>query len=83
MANLQAYTNDGIEIYVDNETGESFASVSGYARMAGKAPQRISDRLKTIRFSEPKTAEVLTRTGLKTIRLIDEDTIVLGWLDLG
>lgn len=50
MSNLVAYVNDGIEIYVDQETGESFASVSGYARMSGKAPQRISDRLKTIRL---------------------------------
>ena len=79
MANLQAYVNDGIEIYVDNETGESFASVSGYARMSGKANQRISERLSSSRFSDAKYAEVLTSRGLRTSRLIPEDAIV-EWL---
>jgi len=35
MSNLTRYTNDGIEVYIDTNTGESFCSVLGYARMAG------------------------------------------------
>lgn len=78
MSNLVSFNKDGLEILVDNTTGESFCSVSGYARMSGKAQSTISERL-THRKDEVKEAEILTTTGLKTHRLVSEDLIV-EWL---
>lgn len=75
MSNLSNFSHDGIEIYINTDTGESFASVSGYARIAGKAKSTISERLQTVRKNSPGNAEVVTATGLKTVRLVDEDTI--------
>lgn len=77
MANLQAYVNDGIEIYVDNATGESFASVNGYIRMSGKPEGTIRSRVARLGVGE--LTEVLTTQGLKVARLLNEDTIV-DWL---
>jgi hypothetical protein len=79
VSNLQGFNNDGIEIYIDTKTGESFASVSGYARMANKAQSTISERLQKYRKNDGSAAEVLTVTGVKTVRLINEDQIS-GWL---
>ena len=81
MANisLQRFDKDGIELIIDTQTGESFASVSGYARMSGKAQSTISGRLATHRNEVLKTAEILTTTGLKTVRLISED-LICQWL---
>lgn len=81
MANisLQRFDKDGIELIIDTQTGESFASISGYARMSGKAQSTISGRLATHRNEALKTAEILTTTGLKTVRLISED-LICQWL---
>ena len=81
MANisLQRFDKDGIELIIDTQTGESFASISGYARMSGKAQSTISGRLATHRNESLKTAEILTTTGLKTVRLISED-LICKWL---
>ena len=81
MANisLQRFDKDGIELIIDTQTGESFASISGYARMSGKAQSTISGRLTTHRNEALKTAEILTTTGLKTVRLISED-LICKWL---
>lgn len=81
MANisLQRFDKDGIELIIDTQTGESFASISGYARMSGKAQSTISGRLATHRNEALKTAEILTTTGLKTVRLISED-LICKWL---
>lgn len=76
MSNLTAFNQDGIEIYINNTTGESFASISGYARMSGIAKQRISERSQKLNMKE---AEVLTSKGLRTVRLIDE-TLIVEWL---
>ena len=81
MANisLQRFDKDGIELIIDTQTGESFASISGYARMSEKAQSTISGRLATHRNEALKTAEILTTTGLKTVRLISED-LICKWL---
>jgi hypothetical protein len=68
--NLQAFSQDGIEIYIDTTTGEAFCSISGYARMVGKALSTVSERFKGVRFGDLKTAEVLTTGGLQGVRLI-------------
>jgi len=79
MTNLQRFDQDGIEIVINTETGESFASVSGYARMSGLSKQAISKRLRTVNPTTTKSAEIQTVTGLKTVNLVPEDLIV-EWL---
>jgi hypothetical protein len=70
---------DGIEILIDTVTGESFCSVKGYARMAGKSKSTISERLQGVRPTERQTAEISTTGGIQVVRLISEDLIV-DWL---
>lgn len=78
MNSLARFDKNGIEILINTQTGESFASVSGYARMSGKAQSTISERL-GYRKHEVKTDEVQTPGGLQVIRLISEDLIV-DWI---
>lgn len=80
MSELTRYTNnDGIEIYINTSTGESFASIRGYARMAGKDESTIRARIRTAGLGEVKMAEVPTANGVRTAGLVTEDTIV-DWL---
>lgn len=79
MSNLTAFNQDGIEIYINNTTGESFASISGYARMSGIAKSTVHNRLKGCSETDLKTAEVLTRSGLQGVRLINEK-LIAEWL---
>lgn len=79
MTDLKRYENGGIEIFVDTMTGESCASVSGYARMANKDKSTISRRLGRVAESTVKTAEIETVTGIKTVALVTEDMIA-EWL---
>lgn len=75
----ERFDHDGIEILIDTATGESFASVSGYARMSGKDKSTISRRLQTVAQNSKKTAEIQTTTGFKTVALIPEN-LVSQWL---
>jgi hypothetical protein len=73
---LQRFDHDGIELIINTETGESFASISGYARMSGKIPSTISRRL-TIR--DLRAAWYETAGGLQGVALIPED-LICQWL---
>jgi len=73
---LTRYENNGIELIINTATGESFASVSGYARLSGKAKSTISERFGKL---ELEVAEIETTSGVKTVRLIPEELIV-EWL---
>lgn len=79
MTNLQPYNNEGIEIYIDTKTGESYASQRGYARMANKNQSVISKRVKSDASTEYIRAEVPTTQGLRTVSLIPEIKIA-EWL---
>ncbi|MEH1787525.1 MAG: hypothetical protein V7L23_18610 [Nostoc sp.] len=79
MTNLIAYNNDGLEIYIDEVTGEAFASIRSYSRMSGKAISTISGRVKGVHLLEIKTAEIKTSGGLQGVRLITED-IIAEWI---
>ena len=71
MNNLTRFDKDGIELVIDTTTGESFATVSGYARMSGLTQQAISKRYKQTHNQDiAKTAKILTVTGIKTVKLI-------------
>lgn len=69
MTNLQRFNQDGIEIFINTATGESFASIRGYARMAEKAESTIRSRLKGAREKDVKTAEIQTGGGIQGARL--------------
>jgi hypothetical protein len=86
MANLslQRFDNDGIELLIDTETGESFASQAGYARMSGVQYDTIRKRVQ--RLSETssdtitlKTAEIETPEGIRSVTLIPE-SIICRWI---
>lgn len=80
--NLQKYQNNGLELIIDTETGESFASQNAYARMAKKAKSTISDRvnkLEGVRSDFFKEAMVKTESGVQGVRLLTEDCII-AWL---
>jgi len=79
MSSLQRYDKDGVEIIINLETGESFASISGYARMANKDKSTISRRLSTVASSDNKTGEIQTQQGLRTVALISED-LITEWI---
>lgn len=74
MNNLTRFDNDGIEIFI-NETGESFASIRGVARMAGKPASTIK-RFKVLRNFALHEAQIDTPGGKQGVALLDEDQIV-------
>lgn len=79
MTNLQRYDNNGIELIINTETGESFASVSGYARMSEKAKSTISRRLEGLHGKLRQETQIETQTGSKTVALINED-LICEWI---
>lgn len=84
MSNLAQFkTEDGIELVIDTETGEAFATAKGYARMAGINSSTVFTRLsrsrKGGRTDDIKMAEIQTEGGIQAGRLIPEDTIT-DWI---
>lgn len=79
MTNLQRFDQDGIEIFVDTSTGESFASKRGYARMANKDESTIRKRLKLRNNGFVKSAQIQTPGGMQGADLISED-LIAEWL---
>lgn len=71
-------TADGVELVID-ESGESFATVRGYARMSGRDVSTISRRLKGVGTDRTKEAEILTPGGIQGVVLIPED-IITDWI---
>ena len=74
----QFKTDNGIELYIDTETGVSFASQSGYARMGSVALSTLRDRLSPMRKIDPETAKTLDVTDLSTWRNYIIQTVVDG-----
>jgi hypothetical protein len=83
MSSLTRFDKDGIELIINTTTGESFASVSGYARMVGKQESTIRSRVQRMSEGErntlTKTAEIHTPGGTQGGRLLGEELIV-QWL---
>ena len=81
VSSLQRFDQDGIELIINTETGESFASISGYARMSGKIPSTISRRLTMSGLREKglDQAQIETASGLRTVALIPEN-LICQWL---
>jgi len=77
--NLTRFERDGLELVIDTVTGETFASVRGYARMSGKPESTIRDRSKGARKAEVIEAEIPTPGGVQSARLLAED-IITDWI---
>lgn len=78
MTNLQTYNSGDIELVFDNQTGEAFATLSGYSRMTGVNPGTISRRISSsLAETGVKKAKVLTPPGLRSVALIPAETIFL------
>jgi len=75
----QFKTDDGIEVIINKETGESFASVRGYARMSGKNESTISRRLKVLHKKGVEQVEIQTPGGIQGVALISEE-LIADWL---
>ena len=76
---LQRFDHDGIELIIDTQTGESFATVRGYARMSGKTHTTILRRLKVVDSDVLNHAQIQTAGGLQGGALIPED-LICQWL---
>ena len=76
---LAQYNNDGIEIYIDTTTGESFASQRGYSRMAKISEKAVRERLKGANQNQVKTVKIPTSGGIQGANLLNEQTIA-SWL---
>lgn len=79
MTNITRFENEGIELAINIETGEAFATQSGYARMSGKDRSTIVKRCKGCESGVIKSAEILTAGGLQGCELIPAD-LVFDWL---
>lgn len=79
MTTLTRFDQDGIELVIDTATGETFASIRGYARMSGKPESTIRSRSKGARKDEVVEAEIVTAGGIQGARLLTED-IITDWI---
>jgi phage antirepressor YoqD-like protein len=82
MSILQRYDNDGIELIINTQTGESFASQAGYARMSGVDYGTVRKRIERIKGGDKdalKIAEIPTAKGIQGVTLITED-LIAEWL---
>lgn len=73
-------TEDGVELVIDTQTGETFATQRGYARMSGRDPSTISRRCAKLDDSKAiKNSEIDTGYGFKVVALIPAD-LVYDWM---
>jgi hypothetical protein len=80
MSNLTPFNNDGLELMVDTNTGETFASIRAVARMTDKSASSIAryvnGELKGVAQMTLKMAEIQTTGGLQGVALLSEKQIV-------
>lgn len=76
---LSRFERDGIELVIDEQTGEAFATQAGYARMSGKDRTTIVKRCQRLsELSQLKSAEIDTGYGIKVCELIPAK-LVFKW----
>jgi phage antirepressor YoqD-like protein len=75
-SSLQRFDQNGIELIIDTQTGESFATAKGYSRMSGKDYDTVKKRCQR---GGLLTAEVPTEQGFRWGTLITED-LISEWL---
>ena len=81
VSSLQRFDQDGIELIIDTQTGESFASQAGYARMSGVDYSTIRKRVERlgVTFEPLKRSQIETVDGFRAVTLIPED-LICQWL---
>ena len=76
--NITKYNQDNSELYINQDTGETFTSISGYARMSDRSKSTIHERLdrldKTGSEDSEIKLEVPTEQGSRIIRVLKQDT---------
>jgi hypothetical protein len=80
----QAYIHNGITVFIDDSTGEAFATVKSYATIAGIHKGIIRKRFDDLYAAEGSShmlriTEVMDVDGLRVTRLIGAD-LVYQWL---
>jgi hypothetical protein len=80
IVSYERFDKDGIELVINTQTGESFATQAGYSRMSGVPKTTISSRMGGVRKDNFKSAEIQTGQGIQGVRLIDENTMA-DWLE--
>lgn len=75
MNSLARLEHENLELFVNESTGEVFATQASIARMTKKAKSTISDWAKGVRSEDQIDAEILTGGGLQGVRLFNEDAI--------
>lgn len=70
-------TDDGIELVINQETGETFATLAGYSRMSGVNYATVRNRYQ--RLGNILKVKLSTKYGNQTVSLINED-LIADWL---
>ena len=74
--NLTLFNNNGLELLIDQVTGQCFASISAVARMCDRQYSTIykfvNGYYKGYSCMELKLAEIATNGGLQGVFLLDE-----------
>lgn len=74
--NLQRFDNDGLELIINTDTGEVFASQRAISRMVDKALSTVQNFLsKADRNIQAVNAQVKTDSGVQGVLLYDENTV--------
>jgi phage antirepressor YoqD-like protein len=73
-SNFERFDADGLELVVNTDTGLAYASISAAARMLEVDRSTVSKKLTRDKISVIE-AEIQTVTGLKTVRLVDSETL--------
>ena len=82
MTSLVRFDSEGIELVINTDNGEAFATQAGYARMSGVSYPTVRKRVERLKSSdifELKTAEIQTPNGLQVVTLLPTK-IILQWL---
>lgn len=76
---IKRYEREGYEVYIDQKSGETFTSISGYARMGRRDKTTIRRRVQGGGGNPVKTVEVPTAGGLQGVTMVSEKQIA-EWL---
>ncbi len=78
--NLVNYIKEGLELVINQETGEAFASISAVARMIDKDKATVSryvnGELQSVAQMTLLSAEIKTAIGLRSVALLNENQIL-------
>ena len=73
---LTLYKTEEIEVVINEETGETFSSVSATARMCGVSETALRKFIKTSNLLVIKSAKIQTGQGIRSSNLLNEEQIL-------